>query len=91
MNSTYKPSDLYLNAKELSLFIHAYTFRIDKLPDFAVNYNDLLKIFIHDLKLEGLFTDFPDLTLNFIKNCAFFIKLNYFILANALILIKYII
>jgi glycerophosphoryl diester phosphodiesterase len=67
-------------AKELSLFIHAYTFRIDKLPDYALSYNDLLKIFIHDLKLEGLFTDFPDLTLNFIKNNALLNKFNFWLM-----------
>jgi glycerophosphoryl diester phosphodiesterase len=59
-------SDLYKNAKEFGLFIHAYTFRIDSLPKYVSSYNELLDIFVNKLKLDGLFTDFPDLTRNYI-------------------------
>lgn len=73
----YKASDLYKNAQEFSLFIHAYTFRIDRLPDYARSYNELLKIFIDDLKINGLFTDFPDLTINYIRNGVVLTRFSY--------------
>ncbi|RMZ98233.1 glycerophosphoryl diester phosphodiesterase, partial [Brachionus plicatilis] len=62
------PSELYQNAKELGLFIHAYTFRIDDLPTFASCWNQLLNIFLNEIKIEGLFTDFPDLTLKYLNS-----------------------
>ena len=60
-------SELYQNAKELGLFIHAYTFRIDDLPMLIKDWNQLLDIFLNQLKIDGLFTDFPDLTLKFLN------------------------
>jgi glycerophosphoryl diester phosphodiesterase len=63
-----KPSAMYENAKELKLFMHPYTFRIDSLPPYAITYHDLLAIFVDDLQVDGLFTDFPDLTYAFIKS-----------------------
>jgi len=63
-----KPSELYKNAKELGLFMHPYTFRIDSLPSYVDDYYQLLKIFIDDLQVDGLFTDFTDLTKQFVIN-----------------------
>lgn len=57
-----RPSELHKNAKKLGLFMHPYTFRVDQLPKYANSYQQLMKIFIQDLQVEGLFTDFPDLT-----------------------------
>ncbi len=67
---TVKPSKFFNDARELGLFFHPYTFRIDSLPYYAADYNQLLKIFLDDLKIEGLFTDFSDLTMQYIKNSA---------------------
>lgn len=67
-------SDLYHNAKELGLFIHAYTFRIDDLPKLTQDWNQLLDIFLTQLKIDGLFTDFPDLTLKYLNG-----KNNYYL------------
>jgi glycerophosphoryl diester phosphodiesterase len=63
-----KPSAMYQNAKELHLFMHPYTFRIDALPPYTTSYHGLLEIFVDELQVDGLFTDFPDLTSAFIKN-----------------------
>ena len=71
-----KPSQLYHDAKELDLLMHPYTFRIDQLPAFVSNYQELLKIYIDDLRVDGLFSDFPDLTLNYIENSGVLIKFN---------------
>jgi len=66
-------TDIYKEAKLLKLPIHAYTYRIDQLPPGIPNYETLMKIYVDDLKVEGLFTDFPDLTIQYLnqKNSAF--------------------
>jgi glycerophosphoryl diester phosphodiesterase len=48
--------------------MHPYTFRIDKLPDYAKTYDGLLKIFFDDLEVEGIFTDFTDLTFDYLES-----------------------
>ena len=60
------PSNLHQTAKSLKLFMHPYTFRYDRLPKYATDYTQLLNIFIDQLKIEGLFTDFTDLTVNYL-------------------------
>lgn len=61
-----KPTDLYHEAKRHELFIHAYTFRIDQLPPGVSDYDTLMHIFYDDLKVDGVFTDFPDLSLKYL-------------------------
>jgi len=73
---TIKPSQFFKDARELGLFFHPYTFRIDSLPVYSDSYTQLLKIFIDDLRIEGLFTDFSDLTLQYIRNSSSVILLN---------------
>ena len=55
-------------ANELGLVVHPYTFRRDLLPPYAADYDELLKIFLVDIGVDGVFTDFPDLTADFIKS-----------------------
>lgn len=52
-------------AHELGLKVHAYTFRKDEHPNFET-YNDLLQFGFYDINLDGGFTDFPDITLQFL-------------------------
>lgn len=55
-------------AKEAGLALHPYTFRADSLPEFHALLGDepdkqfdaLLQLFFEKVKVEGLFTDFPD-------------------------------
>lgn len=49
-------------AHRLGLVVHAYTFRRDALPEFAVSFDELVRLFVQDVKVDGLFTDFPDVT-----------------------------
>ena len=63
-----KPTQFYQNCKDLNLQIHVYTFRVDSLPKFATNYRHLLKIFTEIVQVDGVFTDFPDLTIKFLNN-----------------------
>jgi len=64
--SSVVATDLVDRAHELDLVVHPYTFRRDQLPGFADDYQQLLRIFFEDVGVDGVFTDFPDLTKEFI-------------------------
>jgi glycerophosphoryl diester phosphodiesterase len=61
-------TDLVQLAHDLGLVVHPYTFRRDLLPVYADDYGDLLKIFLDDIGVDGVFTDFPDLTAEYIES-----------------------
>jgi glycerophosphoryl diester phosphodiesterase len=65
-NSIQK-SDFYVNAKALGLYINPYTLRIDSLPKYVDSFVDLLKLFVNEIKVDGLITDFPDLALTYVN------------------------
>ncbi len=56
-------------AHDAGLEIHPYTFRREKeiIPAYAKSYEDLLDIFFFQVGVDGVFTDFTDLTVNFLK------------------------
>lgn len=55
-------------AKKAGLQIHAYTFRADpsRIPQYASSYDDMLDIFFNKVKVDGVFTDFPDKAVSFL-------------------------
>ena len=55
-------------AHGLGLVVHPYTFRRDLLPVYADDFGDLLEIFLADIGVDGVFTDFPDLTVEYIES-----------------------
>jgi len=59
---------LVSDAHSAGLVVHPYTFRVEstEIPAYAKNYTDLLKIFLFQIGVDGLFTDFPDKTVNFL-------------------------
>ena len=61
-------SNIVANARRYSLLIHPYTFRKDRLPSYVSSFEELLNIFFNDIQVDGIFTDFPDLAVDFIKN-----------------------
>lgn len=63
-----KTTDLVRRAHELKLVVHPYTFRKDQLPDYVDDYDQLLKVFLKDIGVDGVFTDFPDLTVQYIES-----------------------
>ena len=63
-----KVTTLVEMAHDLGLVVHPYTFRRDRLPQYAADYDELLKIFLDDIDVDGVFTDFPDITVNFIES-----------------------
>ena len=61
LSLAWPDSGLVALASELGLLVHAFTFRADQLPDGFATFTDLLKTFLEVLKVDGVFTDFPDL------------------------------
>jgi glycerophosphoryl diester phosphodiesterase len=47
-------------AHEAGLTVHPYTFRVDDLPSGFTCFEDLVRFCVSDLRIDGLFTDFPD-------------------------------
>jgi glycerophosphoryl diester phosphodiesterase len=64
-----KISRLVSDAHAAGLVVHPYTFRREAgaIPAYASSYEHLLDIFLNRAKVDGLFTDFTDLTVQFVK------------------------
>ena len=60
-------TDLVANAHALGLAVHPYTFRADALPDYADSLEDALRIFLIEAGVDGVFTDFPDRAVAFLR------------------------
>lgn len=68
--SNIKSTGLTELAHAAGLKVHPYTFRRerDQMPAFAKDYDDLLRIFFDEVGVDGVFTDFPDLTVRFLES-----------------------
>jgi glycerophosphoryl diester phosphodiesterase len=53
-------TDLAARAHARGLAVHPYTFRADQLPPGIDSFAELHRLFLVDLAVDGLFTDFPD-------------------------------
>ncbi|WP_367990143.1 glycerophosphodiester phosphodiesterase [Vibrio sp. NTOU-M3] len=67
-NIIIKP--LMKEAKMAGLEVHPYTFRADpgRIAPYAENFEDMLDIFYNQVKVDGLFTDFPDKAVEFLNH-----------------------
>jgi glycerophosphoryl diester phosphodiesterase len=54
-------TDLATRARKVGLVSHPYTLRADELPQCATTVDELLRVLLDEAKIDGLFTDFPDL------------------------------
>lgn len=63
-------NDMVKNAHQQGMKVHPYTFRKDpsRIPVYANSFENLLDIFLYQIGVDGIFTDFPDLAVNFVKN-----------------------
>ena len=59
-------TELVNRAQYQGLLVHPFTFRRDALPPGIRDYDELLDLFIRDAQVDGLFTDFPDLTVEYL-------------------------
>ncbi|CAN2042257.1 glycerophosphoryl diester phosphodiesterase GlpQ [Candidatus Magnetomoraceae bacterium gMMP-15] len=60
-------TSLVKDAHALGLEVHPYTFRVDSLPDYVMNSEEAFRIFYYDVGVDGLFTDFPDCAVQFLR------------------------
>ena len=65
-----KVTKLVERAHAAGLRVHPYTFRreTNQMPPFVQDYDDFLRIFLEEVGVDGVFTDFPDLTVKFIES-----------------------
>lgn len=54
---------LVRDAKAFGLAVHPYTLRADRLPPFAANFGELVRLTVTEAGADGFFTDQPDLGL----------------------------
>ena len=59
-------SPLVSQAQALGLQVHPYTFRQDELPQGIASFQELLDIFVLQAGVDGLFTDFTDLVVDYL-------------------------
>ena len=62
-----RSTGLVERAHDAGLAVHPYTFRSDDLPPGFDSFTDLLAFCTHELAIDGLFTDFPDKVLHFLR------------------------
>jgi glycerophosphoryl diester phosphodiesterase len=58
-------------AHDRNLGVHPYTFRADAMPSYASSFDELLEIFLVTMNVDGIFTDFPDKAVQFLKKKGF--------------------
>ena len=63
-------NDMVKNAHQQGMKVHPYTFRKEtsRIPSYASSFENLLDIFLYQIGVDGIFTDFPDLAVKFVKN-----------------------
>lgn len=60
------PTPLSAQAKSTGLAIHPYTFRVDALPE-GVSSTELLNLLFIKVKVDGVFSDFPDVVTKYLE------------------------
>jgi glycerophosphoryl diester phosphodiesterase len=60
-------TDLVKHAHAAKLVVHPYTLRADELPRWADSMDDAQQVLFTDAGIDGVFTDFPDLTVRWLR------------------------
>ena len=68
LSGNFQITNLVKNARRKDLLIHSYTFRADRLPDYVSNFDELLDIFLNEVGVDGIITDFPDLVVSYLES-----------------------
>jgi glycerophosphoryl diester phosphodiesterase len=65
-----KVTDLVSKAHAAGMQVHPYTYRKDpgQIPPYAENFNQLLDIHFYQADVDGVFTDFTDLAVEFLRS-----------------------
>jgi glycerophosphoryl diester phosphodiesterase len=59
-DGSFRLTDLVEMGHQHGLVVHPYTFRVDEFPDEFDGFEDWLNLFVSQLAVDGLFTDFTD-------------------------------
>ncbi|WP_199269463.1 glycerophosphodiester phosphodiesterase [Cobetia sp. L2A1] len=64
-----KVTTLVDNAHDAGLIVMPYTFRLDegRIPAWASDYDDMLRVFFEEAGVDGIFTDYPDRAVQWLK------------------------
>ena len=64
-----KVTPMVEEAQAQGLIVMPYTFRLDegRIPDWASDYDDMLRAFFVDARVDGVFTDYPDRAVQWLK------------------------
>lgn len=67
-----KVTSLVEDAHAQGLIVMPYTFRLDegRIPDWASDFDDMLRVFFVDAGVDGVFTDYPDRAVQWLKHNA---------------------
>jgi glycerophosphoryl diester phosphodiesterase len=68
LNEAGKPTPLVSEAHAAGLKVHPYTLRADDLPGFATSPDEVHRALFGEAKADGLFSDFPDLTVRWLQS-----------------------
>ena len=75
INSESSPDNLLISnvvseAHSHGLQVHPYTFRLDEghIPVYARSFEHMLELFFINANVDGVFTDFPDKAVNYLKS-----------------------
>lgn len=63
-----RPGDAVVRAQALGLRVYPYTLRTDALPTFAASADVLLDLLFRETRVDGIFTDHPDVVLDYLRN-----------------------
>ena len=63
----YTISNLGDLARENGMKLHSWTLRKDSLPTGFKDFNEVLDATFKQIKVEGMFSDFPDLLVEYLK------------------------
>ncbi|MEX0965117.1 MAG: glycerophosphodiester phosphodiesterase [Pseudohongiellaceae bacterium] len=63
-------TDLVQRAHSAGMQVHPYTYRLDpgQVPSYAESFEDLLEIHFFRAEVDGVFTDFPDRAVNYLRS-----------------------
>lgn len=67
VNGKFTFTSLVSDAHQLGLKVHPYTFRADSLDEFS-SFEEMMQTLLIDANIDGCFTDFPDLVVDFLKD-----------------------
>lgn len=62
-------TDMVKEAHAAGLVVHPYTFRVEQVPAYADSFEDMLTIFFNQVGVDGVFSDFPDRIVRFLRSC----------------------